>query len=157
MSRRLPYPDDSFDYVIASDLFEHLPIDGMGRALDQAARLARCGGRPDVLQACRTSPSTSSARRAPTTGTGSVTRSVEAELRDRFPSVTATPIAPWLAEQYGYRHSYNRNAWTIVAERPVVEPAIDRRRTSFKTKLIAVATSFPATAFNLLCETATRA
>ena len=37
----LTYPDDSFDFVIASDLFEHLSIDGAGRALDQASRLAR--------------------------------------------------------------------------------------------------------------------
>ena len=29
----LRYPDGSFDYVIASDLFEHLSIDGMGSAL----------------------------------------------------------------------------------------------------------------------------
>ena len=114
----LRYPDDSFDYVIASDLFEHLSIDGMGSALDEAARLARRGVvltffsmsdipehvvRPkDAYYVNRLSQS-----------------QVDAQLRDRFPSVTATPIAAWLAENYDYRNSFNRNAWTIVAERPV--------------------------------------
>ncbi len=114
----LPYPDDSFDYVVASDVFEHLSIDGMGRALDQAARLARRGvvltffSMSDIPEHV--------VRPKDAYYWNRLSRSqVEAELRDRFPSVTATSIATWLAEQYGYRHSYNRNAWTIVAERPV--------------------------------------
>ncbi len=115
---RLPYPDDSFDYVIASDLFEHLPIDVMGRALDQAARLARCGVVLTFFSMSDIPEHVIRPKGAYYWNRLSHSQ-VEAELRDRFPSVTATPIATWLAEQYGYRHSYNRNAWTIVAERPV--------------------------------------
>jgi SAM-dependent methyltransferase len=114
----LPYPDDSFDYVIASDLFEHLSLDVMGQALDQAARLAR---RAVVLTFFNMSdiPEHVVRPKAAYYWNRLSRAQVEAELRDRFPSVTATPIARWLADQYGYRDSYNRNAWTIVAERPV--------------------------------------
>ena len=113
----LRYPDDSFDYVIASDLFEHLSIDGLQRALDQAARLARRGV---VLTFFRMSDIPEHVVRPKDAYyVNRLSRSkVEAELRGRFPSVTATPIASWLDEQYGYPNTFNRNAWTIVAERP---------------------------------------
>ena len=152
----LPYPDGSFDYVIASDLFEHLSMDGLRRALDEAARLGRRGV---VLTFFNMSDIPEHVVRPKGAYYWNrLSRSkVEAELRDRFPSVTVTPIATWLAEEYGYRHSYNRSAWTLVAERPVAESATAQRRVGFKAKVIAVATSFPATAITLTCETATRA
>jgi SAM-dependent methyltransferase len=34
-------PDDSFDYVVVHDLFEHLSIEGLQRALDEVRRIAR--------------------------------------------------------------------------------------------------------------------
>ena len=88
--------------MIASDLFEHLSIDGMERALDQAARLAR---RAVVLTFFRMSDIPEHVVRPKDAYyVNRLSRSqVEAELRDRFPSVTATPIASWLAEHYGYR------------------------------------------------------
>lgn len=114
---RLAYPDRAFEFVIASDVFEHLPLDGMERALDEAARLSRSGvvltffsmaDVPDHI-----------VRRKGAYHWNRLSRPrVERRLREQFPAVTATPIAAWLAERYGYRHSYNRNAWTIVAERP---------------------------------------
>lgn len=149
----LRYPDDSFDYVIAADLFEHLSIDDMGRALGQAARLARC-----AVALTFFSMSDIPAHVVRMKGAyywNRLSRSqVEDELRARFPSVTATPIAAWLAEQYGYRHSYNRNAWTIVAERPVAELPTHQRTASFKTRLVTIAASLQATAVTLAPEAA---
>jgi len=113
----LPYADGAFDCVIASDVFEHLPLDGMERALDEAARLARgalilsffsMADIPDHLVRPRAAYHVNRLSQA----------RVVARLQDRYPVVTARPIAPWLAERYGYPHSYNRNAWTIIAERP---------------------------------------
>ena len=112
----LPYPDDSFDYVLASDLFEHLSPDGLTHALDEAGRLARHGvvltffrmsDIPDHIVRPRDAYYVNRLSRA----------CVEARLRDPFPSITATRIASWLADGYGDLHHYNRNAWTIVAER----------------------------------------
>ncbi len=112
----LPSPDGSFDVVIASDLFEHLPVEDMERALDEAGRLAR---RAVVL----TFFSMADIEDHRVRPKGAYHRNwlsrarVERRLRRHFASVTITPIARWLADRYGYRHSYNRHAWTIVAER----------------------------------------
>ena len=113
----LPSPDGSFDVVIASDLFEHLPVEDMERALDEAGRLARRAVALSFFNMAeipdhRVRPKGAYHRNRLSRGR------VEARLRRRFPSVTATPIAAWLAERYAYRHAYNRHAWTIVAERP---------------------------------------
>jgi ubiquinone/menaquinone biosynthesis C-methylase UbiE len=150
----LRYPDASFDYVIASDLFEHLSIDAMGRALDQAARLAR---RAIILTFFSMSdiPEHVVRPKAAYYWNRLSRWQVEAVLRERFLSVTATPIAQWLADQYEYRHSYNRNAWTIVAERPVVESATPPRTVGFKARLITIAASLQATAVTLTSEAVT--
>ena len=113
----LPYPDGAFDVVIASDLFEHLALEDMEKALDEAGRLARRA----VVLTYFNMAEVPDHRVRPKGGYHrnrlSRTR-VEAQLRHRFTSVTATPIATWIAERFGYRHSYNRHAWTIIAERP---------------------------------------
>ena len=97
---------------------EHLALDDMERALDEAGRLAR---RAVILSFFNMSDIPDHRVRpkgAYHWNRLSRTR-VEAQLRRRLPSVTATPIATWLAERYDYPHSYNRHAWTIVAERPI--------------------------------------
>ena len=113
----LPDADGAVDCVIASDLFEHLAIEDMERALEEAGRLARhavilsffnMADIPDHVVRPKASYFVNRLSKP----------RVEAQLRRRFPSVTATPIAPWLAAEYDYPHSYNRHAWTIVAERP---------------------------------------
>lgn len=43
---RLPFPDDSFDHVIASEILEHIPNDE--RALDEIARILKPGGTAGV-------------------------------------------------------------------------------------------------------------
>ena len=150
----LRFPDASFDYVIASDLFEHLPIDGMGRALDEAARVAR---RAIILTFFSMADIPEHVVRPKGAYYWNrLSRSqVEAMLRDRFPSVTARPIARWLADEYGYRHSYNRNAWTVVAERPIVASPETQQTAGSKARLITVAASLQATAVTLTSAAAT--
>ena len=113
----LRYPDGAFDCVIASDVFEHLPVDGMERALAQAARLARSAVVLTFFSMADIPDHIDRPKGAYHWNRLSRPR-VEAQLRTHFPVLTATPIAPWLAAEYGYPHSYNRNAWTITAERP---------------------------------------
>lgn len=110
----LLYPDGAFDTVIASDLFEHLAVDVMDRALDEAGRLARHAAVLTFFNMQDIEEHVVQPKGAYHWNRLSRPR-VEARLRGRFTSVTATPIAMWLTEQYGYAHSYNRGAWTIVA------------------------------------------
>jgi hypothetical protein len=42
----------------------------------------------------------------------------EAALAERFPSVTVIPIDAWLRRDFGYEHTYNPAAYTMVADRP---------------------------------------
>jgi SAM-dependent methyltransferase len=112
----LPYPDGAIDCVIASDLFEHLAPADMERALDEAGRLARRAVVLTFFNMADIPDHVVRPKGAYHWNRLSRTR-VEARLAGRFPSVTTTPIATWLAERYDYPHSYNRNAWTIVAER----------------------------------------
>ena len=113
----LPYADGAFDCVIASDLFEHLAIEDMERALDAAARLARRAVCLSFFNTADIADHFVRPKSAYYNNTLSRSRVVE-QLHRRFPSVTATPIATWLAERYDYRHTYNPKAWTLVAERP---------------------------------------
>ena len=113
----LPDADGAFDIVVVSDLFEHLAIDDMERALDEAGRLARRAVILSFFNMADIPDHSIRPKGAYFVNRLSRTR-VEERLRRRFPSVTATPVAAWLAERYDYPQSYNRNAWTIVAERP---------------------------------------
>jgi ubiquinone/menaquinone biosynthesis C-methylase UbiE len=113
--RSLPFGDREFDYVIASDVFEHLSLDGMELALDEAMRVARrglaltffnMGEAPDhEVRPTRLYHWNRLSRRR-----------VEARLRERFPTVTVVPIAAWLRERHGYAHSYNRHAYSLFAD-----------------------------------------
>jgi SAM-dependent methyltransferase len=110
----LRYPDDAVDVVIASDLFEHLAVDVMDRALDEAGRLARHAVVLTFFNMLDIPDHVIRPKGAYHWNRLSRPR-VEAHLSRQFGSVSATPIATWLAEQYDYTHSYNRGAWTIVA------------------------------------------
>jgi len=112
----LPYPDDSFDYVIASDLFEHLSPDGLTQALGEAGRLAHHGVVLTFFRMSDIPEHVVHPRDVYYVNRLSRVR-VEEQLQDRFTLIGATRIASWLADGYGYPHHYNRNAWTIVAER----------------------------------------
>jgi ubiquinone/menaquinone biosynthesis C-methylase UbiE len=114
--RDLPCADDQFDYVVASDLFEHLPIEGMERALAEAMRVARRGlaltffnmheGPEHDVRPTRLYHWNRLSRPL-----------IEERLRRRFPSIRVVAIASWLSDRYGYAHSYNPRAYSIFALR----------------------------------------
>jgi SAM-dependent methyltransferase len=113
----LPYDAGSFDYVIASDIFEHLSLEAMERALDEAARLARDGLVLTFFNMSEADRHEVRRRRAYHWNTLSRPR-IEERLRDAgFTTILAIPIARWLRRSRGYDHSYNSHAWTILAER----------------------------------------
>ncbi len=112
----LPYPDGAFDEVIASDIFEHLSPEAMECALGEAMRLARHGLILTFFNMADAPDHQVERRRAYHWNRLSRQR-IEARLRTSFASVSAIPIAALLRDRYGYAHSYNRHAWTIVARR----------------------------------------
>jgi ubiquinone/menaquinone biosynthesis C-methylase UbiE len=111
----LPYPDGSYDYVLASDIFEHFSLEGLEQALGEAMRLARRGLVFAFFNMTAAPHHVEVPRRNYYWNELSAPR-IEAALRERFPIVSVTPVAEWLAERYGYEHSYNERAYTITAE-----------------------------------------
>ena len=119
--RDLPFRDQDSDFVIASDLFEHLPIEGMERALAEVMRVARRGLALTFFNMHEGPEHDVRPTRLYHWNRLSRPR-IEERLRRRFPSIRVVPVAPWLNERYGYAHSYNPRAYSIFALR---EPAVD--------------------------------
>ena len=113
----LPYADGSFDFVIASDIFEHLPPDEMERALTEACRIARRGVVLTFFNMSNAPEHLVQRKRAYHWNRLSRPR-IEEHLRRRFSSLTTIPVARWLKERFDYPHSYNANAHTIIAQDP---------------------------------------
>jgi len=108
--------DASVDVVLASDLLEHLPIGGVDRVIAEASRVARravilsffnMAEIPDHLDRPFAAYHWNQLSRA----------RVEAALAAHFPRVTVIPIHAWLKSELGYGNTYNKRAWTMVAER----------------------------------------
>jgi ubiquinone/menaquinone biosynthesis C-methylase UbiE len=113
----LPFEDQTYDHVIAADIFEHLSPDAFHRAIDEAGRLARRAlvftffNMADAPEH-EIRPMRSYHRNLLSRGR------IEEHVRSLgFGTVLWFPIARWLETSYGYPHSYNPNAWTIIAER----------------------------------------
>ncbi len=115
-------PDHSFDYVIASDLFEHLSLEAMDVALGQAVRLARRGlaltfflmdDIPEHVEVPRGRYHVN-VLSAPL---------MQHWLEARYGIVRMVPISQRLSEMFGWTRSYNRRAWTILTEDPLQRPA----------------------------------
>jgi ubiquinone/menaquinone biosynthesis C-methylase UbiE len=114
--RDLRFADESLDYVVASDVFEHLSLDGMERALGEAMRVASKG----VALTFFNMGESAEHEDRPTKlyhWNRLSRRRIEARLRQRFPELRVVAIKPWLRDAYGYPHSYNGHAYSIFAER----------------------------------------
>lgn len=109
-------PDRSFDYVIASDIFEHLAPDAMERALSEAARIARRGVMLTFFNMAEVDDHVIQPRKAYFWNRLSRAR-VEERLRRDFDSVRVVRIDAMLRDRFGYAHTYNRHAVSIFATR----------------------------------------
>lgn len=112
----LSYADGSFDFVIASDIFEHLAPQEMERALDEACRLARRGVLLTFFNMSGAPEHVVQRRRAYHWNRLSCPR-IGKRLRRRFSSVNTIRVAAWLKERFDYPHSYNPHAYTIAEGR----------------------------------------
>jgi ubiquinone/menaquinone biosynthesis C-methylase UbiE len=115
--RSLPFGDREFDYVIASDVFEHLSLDGMELALGEAMRVARRGLALTFFNMGEAPDHEVRPTRLYHWNRLSRPR-MEERVRAQFESVRVVPVAAWLRERYGYAHSYNRHAYSLFAEQP---------------------------------------
>lgn len=114
--RDVRHPDGAVDYVIASDVFEHLSLDGMERALGEAMRLATRGLALTFFNMSESAEHEDRPTKLYHWNRLSRPR-IEARLRERFPSVRVVRISAWLREEHGYAHSYNPHAYSIFAEK----------------------------------------
>jgi ubiquinone/menaquinone biosynthesis C-methylase UbiE len=112
----LPQDDGSFEVVLASDLLEHLPLEGVERVIAEASRVARSAvilsffNMSEILE--------HEDRPVAAYHWNRLSRArVEAALAARFTQVTVTRIHPWLQREFGYAHTYNKRAVTMIAER----------------------------------------
>ena len=109
-------PDESVDVVLASDLFEHLPGEGIETVMAEAARVAR---QAVVLSFFRMAEISDHDIR-PVAGyhKNVLSRARIQELLARsFGEVRVIRIHDWLAGEHAYRHTFNRGAYLIVAEK----------------------------------------
>lgn len=113
--RDVKHPDGAFDYVVASDVFEHLSLDGMDRALGEALRLATRGVALTFFNMSESADHEDRPTKLYHWNRLSRQR-IEERLRQRFPSLRVVPISSWLREEHGYAHSYNPRAYSIFAE-----------------------------------------
>ena len=112
-------PDGSVDYVIGFDILEHLSLQSMQIALDSAVRLCRRG----VYFAFFSMDDVPEHDERPRGNyyVNLLSRSrMRSDLADRFSSVQLIHLPTMLEEQYGYprSHSYNRRAYSLLAEGP---------------------------------------
>jgi ubiquinone/menaquinone biosynthesis C-methylase UbiE len=117
----LPYADDSVDYVLAFDIFEHLSLPAMHKAMNEAMRIARKGVVIAFFIMVDKPDHTVRPRDAYHWNELSATRITEL-LAGKFPSVQTTHIPTFLAADYDAEHSYNPKAWTVIAERHTAPP-----------------------------------
>jgi ubiquinone/menaquinone biosynthesis C-methylase UbiE len=111
----LPYPDRSYDYVVVSDLFEHLSLEAMGQAVGEAARLA---GRGVVFTFFNMADVPEHEVRPKGSYYWNLLSAplIRARLAQDFDTVTAIHVRTFLRDEFGYQQSYNKKAWTLIAE-----------------------------------------
>jgi ubiquinone/menaquinone biosynthesis C-methylase UbiE len=108
--------DRSVDVVLASDLLEHLPLEGVERVIAEASRVARHAVILSFFNMAEIAEHDDRPVAAYHWNKLSRAR-IEAALAAQFPSVSVKPIHAWLQKEHGYAHTYNRLAYTIIAER----------------------------------------
>jgi ubiquinone/menaquinone biosynthesis C-methylase UbiE len=112
----LPQEDNSVDYVLAFDIFEHLSIEAMEQAMSEAMRVAKKG----IVVAFFIMVDIPEHNVRPK-GTYHWNELSATQIRKlvapKFPSIRLEHIPTFLKQEYGAQHSYNKKAWTLIAER----------------------------------------
>jgi ubiquinone/menaquinone biosynthesis C-methylase UbiE len=125
----LPFPDRSVDYVVAFDIFEHLSLEAMRVALDEAVRVSRRGLYLGFFRMADVPEHVPEPRGRYHYNLLSASR-IREYLEPHYPSVEVLHMSGFLRERFGYEHSYNSRAWSIVAERPLPAWRLARRLTT---------------------------
>ncbi|HEX5038723.1 MAG TPA: class I SAM-dependent methyltransferase [Candidatus Limnocylindria bacterium] len=113
--RQVVAPDASVDYVVASDIFEHLAPTTREAALGEAIRIARRGLAFTFFNMDEIPDHEIRPRGIYYWNRLSRGR-IEERIRARFSDVEVVPIGRWLGAELGYRHTYNPKAYSIFAE-----------------------------------------
>jgi ubiquinone/menaquinone biosynthesis C-methylase UbiE len=111
----LPYDSATFDYVIAFDIFEHLSLQAMDRALAEAVRVAREGFLVAFFIMVDRPEHTEVPKGYYHLNELSAPR-IRAAMEKHFSSVDLIRLKTFLAEQYGYEHYGNGRAWSMFAD-----------------------------------------
>jgi ubiquinone/menaquinone biosynthesis C-methylase UbiE len=119
----LPIQDRSVDYVLAFDIFEHLSLSAMQVALNEAVRVSRRGLYFAFFRMADVPEHVEEPRGQYHYNLLSASR-IREYLDGHYPSVEVLHISGLLRERFGYEHSYNSRAYSVVAERPRPAPRL---------------------------------
>ncbi|MQA27292.1 MAG: methyltransferase domain-containing protein [Micromonosporaceae bacterium] len=111
----LPYDDDSFDHVVASDIFEHLSPEAMEQSVGEACRLARKGLIFTFFSMSDEPEHEVRPVRNYHWNVLSAPRMAEL-IEKQFGPVEVIKIRDFMTNEYGYKRSYNKKAWTMIAK-----------------------------------------
>jgi ubiquinone/menaquinone biosynthesis C-methylase UbiE len=109
-------PDRSFDFCIVHDLFEHLSIEGMERAVTELCRVTRRGLCVGFFQMAETSDHVVRVVDEYHVNTLSLARTRELFAAQGFVG-QVIHIGAFLRDQAGCRHTHNPNAYSFVLTR----------------------------------------
>lgn len=111
----LPYADQSVDYVLAFDIFEHLSLAAMERAMSEAMRVAR-KGLVLAFFIMIDAPEHNERPKADYHWNELSASKIEKMLAERFSDVQVIPLPAYMKQHFGYEHYYNKKAYTIIAQ-----------------------------------------
>lgn len=112
----LPMADRSVDYVLAFDIFEHLSLKAMHRALAEAVRVCRRGMYIAFFRMSEKPEHVEQPRGRYHYNTLSAPK-IRAFLEERYAAVQIISIDRYLKQQFAYGHTNNRMAYSVVAEK----------------------------------------
>jgi ubiquinone/menaquinone biosynthesis C-methylase UbiE len=112
----LPHADGAVDVVLASDLLEHLPLEAIDRVVAEASRVARSAVILSFFNMAEI-PEHEDRPVAAYHWNRLSRAKMLATLSAHFPRVTGYPINAWLKREFDYPHTYNKRAFTMIAER----------------------------------------
>ncbi len=112
----LPFEDDSYDYVLAFDIFEHLSPEGMQTAMEEAMRVARRGLVLTFFNMDDIPDHVVRPLRQYHWNLLSADKTQEL-IRPRFPQIEALHLQAYVKERFPGSWYYSRKGWQIRAER----------------------------------------